>query len=485
MKKRDRTLWALARCPFLSADDLALMNATRARAARARLLRLCRAGLVEYITLPHDDLHLYYLTSTGIAMAARAAETDAAVLAARYGLDEHALVRRLPGLERLRAGRRILIALHRDLVAHGGTLEQWRAWPVRWRYMQGTHQRVLQMDGEGVVRLPGESTSRWPMGFLWDGDGTVPAAILADRLASLDALNHSETYRGPRASRVPLVLVITADSSRMPPGYRPGLLWTTCSEIGRHGILGAPWRGSALHDGALPLPTALRAAGGADAGSALDAPLPGAVRMSSGEGSVRASHLRQRTQMLRHDGHGEENLFLVAAALPPRGIALSNLVGCHPLLSATDLARAADMNPVDAWMTLALLRRHRLVEAWRPPHDRRTRRHVLTQRGLRLLALRASLTPAAYRRIYGVLDDTEEKMRHGLAFARANLAHTDGINRAFLALLAAARAEGGELEWRGEWACTHTFAKGSRLHTLRPDAEGTYIGPRRHAAFPP
>ena len=34
MRKMDLTLWALARCPFLSADDLALLAGTGARAVR-------------------------------------------------------------------------------------------------------------------------------------------------------------------------------------------------------------------------------------------------------------------------------------------------------------------------------------------------------------------------------------------------------------------------------------------------------------------
>jgi hypothetical protein len=82
-----------------------------------------------------------------------------------------------------------------------------------------------------------------------------------------------------------------------------------------------------------------------------------------------------------------------------------------------------------------------------------------------------------------VLDDAEQKTRRGLAFARANLAHTDGINRVYLALLGAARIAGGTLQWRGEWACTHTYADGPRLHTLRPDAEGWYSGPEGAVHF--
>jgi hypothetical protein len=51
-----------------------------------------------------------------------------------------------------------------------------------------------------------------------------------------------------------------------------------------------------------------------------------------------------------------------------------------------------------------------------------------------------------------------------------------------LAFLAAARAHGGGLWWRGEWACTRTYRVRDRWgverkHTLRPDAELRYAGP--------
>jgi hypothetical protein len=71
---------------------------------------------------------------------------------------------------------------------------------------------------------------------------------------------------------------------------------------------------------------------------------------------------------------------------------------------------------------------------------------------------------------------------HGLAYARGNLDHTDGINACYLAFLTAARARGGRLQWRGEWACTHTYtaprrAERERTSTLRPDAELRCEGP--------
>jgi hypothetical protein len=112
-----------------------------------------------------------------------------------------------------------------------------------------------------------------------------------------------------------------------------------------------------------------------------------------------------------------------------------------------------------------------------PPGRQRTRRYALTAQGLRLLAARAGLAPDAYRRIYAALDDAGRRARRGLSFAQRNLAHTDGINRAYLALLAAAEAACRSLDWRGEWACAQRYHDGERLRTLRPDAEAWYAGP--------
>jgi hypothetical protein len=94
----------------------------------------------------------------------------------------------------------------------------------------------------------------------------------------------------------------------------------------------------------------------------------------------------------------------------------------HPLLAATSVAEACTLARSDAW-------------------------HLL------------GLTPQAYRRIYGALDDPHGEARRGTVSTRANLAHTDGINSVYLALLGATRLAGGELRWRGEWACTHTYLR--------------------------
>ena len=187
MRKMDLTLWALARCPFLSVDDLALLAGTGARAARAHLARLGRAGLVDRIHPPGTRLSLYYLAPAGIVAAARTAGTSPATLAARYGLGDRALQRRLPALERLVAGRRVLLALHQELAARGGRLEEWRAWPVPWPYSRGSRCRVLSLDGEGMMRLPA----------CW-GEGGAPAFRLP-----VGRRRRRATYGAGRAAGLP------------------------------------------------------------------------------------------------------------------------------------------------------------------------------------------------------------------------------------------------------------------------------------------
>jgi len=496
MYKRDETLWTLAHYPFLSAEDLTLLNGTCGRAARAHLRRLIGAGLVAYIHLPVTRMHVHYLTPAGVAATARVSEMSPATLAARYGLGERALLRRLPALDRLIAGRRVLFALGRALLARDAALEDGRAWPVPWPYTGGAKRRVLYLDGEGAICLPGPREAWRPFGFIWDGDDTVPPEVLSERLAQLELLSASSTYNGPRAPLVPTVLVVTTAADRVPAGYRPGVVWTTRAEVEREGVLDAPWRGTGLHDEALPLLAALERVGARGA----RAPIGTSVSRGGETDDDSAAHdpptrLQQRADVLRQAAGGTESVALLTLVIPPRGIEILDLVGAHPLLAAADLARACVLNAVDSWDVLGLLRRHNLVAAWTPPrdrrdrrnrsrtatpaHSRRVRRYVLTTRGLRFLATRVGVTPEAYRRIYGALDDRveTEKKRRGLRFAQRNLAHTDGINAVYLALLAAARTTDAELTWRGEWACAQTYEDGPDLRTLRPDAEVWYVGP--------
>jgi len=502
MRKIDETLWTLARYPFLSAEDLALLTGTHARAARAHLRRLADAGLIECVHLPVTRAHLSYLTPIGIATAASGEETSSAVLAARYGLGDRALLRRLPGLDRLVAGRRILLALQRALAARGAALDDGRAWPVPWPYMRGAQRRVLYLDGEGAIRLSGSRADRRLFGFVWDGDGAVPAAVLAERLGDLDLLCASPTYNGPRGPHVPPVLVVTTAAGRVPPGYRPGMIWTTRAEIEQEGVLAAPWRGTGLRGDALPLLAALDRVGAGLAHMRIGAPLSrlarGGEQADDGAACVRSPRLHQRADALRQAVGGTGSPALLALVIPSRGVEILDVVGAHPLLSAAEVAHACDLNAVDSWDVLDLLCRHDLVAAWMPPQDRRdrrdrrratrpacgrrVRRYVLTTRGLRLLAARGGIAPEAYRRIYGALDDRvenekEAKERRGIRFAQRYLAHTDGINGSYLALLAASRATGARLAWRGEWACTQKYEDGPDLCTLRPDAEARYAGP--------
>src|SRR5437763_7827554 len=203
---RYATLWTLVRLPFLSAADLAELHGISSRAARAQLARLCQVEIAAYVERPEAREHLYYLTATGIKAAARSAREDPDELTARYGLGERALLRRLPGLSRLVAGRRVLVALHRALRAAGGGLEDWQSWPVPWRAPQGPRWPALSMDGEATLAWPDEG-GRCRSGYLWDGDGMMPPEVLHERLGRLEALRQSPAYTPPSTARVPPVLV--------------------------------------------------------------------------------------------------------------------------------------------------------------------------------------------------------------------------------------------------------------------------------------
>jgi hypothetical protein len=324
------------------------------------------------------------------------------------------------------------------------------------------------MDGEATLVWP--EGGRCRIGYLWDGDEMVPPEVLHERLGWLEALRQAPAYSPPSPPRVPPVLVVTADAARIPAGYRPGVLWTTTAAIAASGPLEAAWRGGTMRGEAHPLRSAL-----ATAMHRPCVPPPGPAAAFPVRGAA-VPGLAERARAVR-DGTaraGEEGLGLLTFALPPRALNLLALVGAHPLFSAAHLARAGPLARSDRMALLALLCRHELLTVWRAPEGAGERRYVLTSRGLRVLALRAGVTPQAYRRVYGVLESSVTAARKGLPLLQRTLAHTDAIHDCYLALRQGAEERGGTLWWRGDWACPRTYRDGERLCTVRPDAEGGY-----------
>jgi len=241
------------------------------------------------------------------------------------------------------------------------------------------------------------------------------------------------------------VLVVTADAARIPAGYRPGVLWTTTAAIAAYGPLEAAWWGSTVRGEAQPLRSAL-----ATIVHRPCVPTPGPAAAFPVRGAA-VPGLAERARAVR-DGTaraGDEGLGLLTFALPPRALDLLALVGAHPLFSAAHLARACPLARSDRGALLALLCRHELLMVWRAPEVAGERRYVLTPRGLRVLALRAGVTPQVYRRLYGVLESSVTAARKGLPLLQRTLAHTDAIHECYLALRQGAEDRGGTLWWRG------------------------------------
>jgi len=284
---------------------------------------------------------------------------------------------------------------------------------------------------------------------------------------------------------VPPVLLVTAAAARIPPGYRPGLLWTTTELLAASDPLSAAWRSTSERDGN---------GEGRDLRAALDhlgvmrpRPTPSLTAPVSTTltAPTRGDALRRRAarvQAVPTNEPAPRDLLVLPLVLPPRAWPLLRCVGEHPLLSRFDLAAVLARDPFDTWELLRALSNHGLCTIWRPQRHGHAWRYSLTTRGTTLLAHAAGLTPGDYRHLYGVLDDARRSGEHGLSYACGNIEHTDGITAAYLAFLTAARSRGGRLWWRGEWACTRTYRTRDRQgverkYTLRPDAELRYDGP--------
>jgi len=480
---RNATLIALARTPLLAPDDLALLRGIAVRVARRALDARVRASEAGDVVDPATRRHLYYLTASGVRAAAHLLAAEPEETASRYGLTERALLRRLPALERLLIGRLVLLRLAAALAGAGGALEDWHVYPVRWPFTRAGHKETLVLDGEATLRFA--DGARVVVGYLWDGDADVPEGVLAARLERLAAARACPAYSTPHAIRVPPVLLVTTAAARIPPGYRPGLLWATTDALAASDPLAALWLSTNGRD---------ESGEGQTLRAALDRlgrmplrPTPAAVVPVSTTltAPTTGDALRRRTarvQAVPTNEPAPRDLLIFPLVLPPRAWPLLRCVGEHPLLSRFDLAAVLARDPFDTWELLRALCNYGLCNVWRPRRHGHAWRYNLTTRGTTLLAHAAGLTPGDYRRLYGVLDDARRSGEHGLSYARGNIEHTDGINAAYLAFLAAARACGGTLWWRGEWACTRTYRTRDRRgverkYTLRLDAELRYDGP--------
>ena len=191
---RNATLIALARTPLLAPDDLALLRGIAPRVAHRAFDARVRAGEAGDVVDPATRRHLYYLTAAGVMAAAQLMEGEPEEIASRYGLTERALLRRLPALERLRAGRLVLLRMAAALASAGGALEDWRAYPVRWPFTRAGHKETLMLDGEVTLRFA--DGARVVVGYLWDGDPDAPEDAVAARLERLAAARAERSAPG-------------------------------------------------------------------------------------------------------------------------------------------------------------------------------------------------------------------------------------------------------------------------------------------------
>jgi len=116
-------LFWLARLPFLSAHDLAIvLNAADHSGVHRRLRRLAQQGLVAHIVPSSEDLTPQwrsYLTNAGMSHAAQLAGLDPAAFARDWRLTDAGLLRRLIRLEQLVSSRGFLLDLLAGVRARG------------------------------------------------------------------------------------------------------------------------------------------------------------------------------------------------------------------------------------------------------------------------------------------------------------------------------------------------------------------------------
>jgi len=514
-------LW-LARLPFLSAHDLAIvLDVADHSGVHRRLRRLAQQGLVAHVVPSSEDLQpqwYYYLTNAGVFQAAGLAGRDPATFAHHWRLTDAGLLRRLVRLEHLVSSRGFLLDLLADVRAQnepGLALHTWQVWPLQWSYRWRDTQHPLPLDGAAALSRPTAQGLRWSsFVLLYDGAAHVSTDALRSRLrALLRAVRASWWHYLATGAAFPTVLLITQGAARgqdlralaaeiaHDEGTSvPDLRTADAAALDLATPLEALWQDAWGHERPLlaalplhaqPVPELLgsaRSPGSADDSQEDDDAEPPRTRiLVQGDLTARAAQATvPRTA-------GERAL--VSLALRPREVRTLQQIATQPLLLAAHLAELTDASALGISRTLTTLERHGLI-AWDLPtlHEAHTnRRYFCTPTGLHLLAARVGLSPALYADQTGsvagelvaratTLQNTGPFPRKGrlagtrLVWLQRYLEHTVGLQEVYLAFVRAAQAHTDHALdlWRGEWALAHHFEYSGVWHTLRPDAAGVY-----------
>ena len=482
-----RALEWVARLPLCGDRELAGLLGVDERDARRLAGALAARGWVETVPAlsPELDARRLAILRAGASPAlAAACGRDPASLAGAAPVRPRDLARRIAALETCVSVNRLLADLAEGLASSGvARLADARSLPLalaparRW-WLPG-------VEGYGCLR---------------SGPLHAPFLVAWDRAAAPDAHRRRKAL-GPGSRRAPAPAgggdgrACRPSSWSVPPTARPGcgrrrsrggtgrasgrldVLLTTREEMDAAGATEARWwrpgRAAAelveqLGWGAAPEVDAVRIA------AALDecAPPP---RRGGTPDAGRALARRARP------GPAWQRLADLALQTTAAEKTLTEWVARHPLLSGPELS-ALTGEPQGGRAPPGAAR-GRGRDRRRPYAARRERdpcregdalepRYLLTEPGLRSIAARAGVPPAAFAR-HGGVTFIPARQTSGRPVVR-HREHALGVNRVAAGIARGARAAGWLLaEWRNEAESTHRFrGEDGRASWIRPDASG-------------
>ena len=210
-----------------------------------------------------------------------------------------------------------------------------------------------------------------------------------------------------------------------------------------------------------------------------------------GETRARAHPVRERAPAIAVDQDVSvgARVAAVVTATDAEQKELLQWIARHPLLSASDLAELLGASPRSVEQRLDWLVRCGTCSPVRGESDaslidpETKARYVLSEFGMRVLAVDAGVGPALFARDGWITFEGDNEQQASTRALR-HCEHTLGLN-AFMTQLAgdAERVGGRLLEWRNEAESTQRFTVDGRASWIRPDASGLLLLDGTERAF--
>ncbi len=521
----DKILWWLLRYPFQRVEDIMLALQVSTNTVYRHLTWMIGEGIVEYVTPSlgaRTTCRLYYLSNTGLHMAATREQTDARSLARAWDANEQGLLRLLPRLSALVQLQKVingLIPQAPAMLAHEKGQRAELAWHWQRDYLLRfkVHDHPMNLSADAALLFYRKASSQISQGtshmdyycallYVDPGfTGSNDHLLIKRRLETL--LRYRDcSERGFGSHQFPPVLVLVQTARQREIWQRSAAEVAASLQVAplTGAIISAapqelidtawvlPWQKLAaatscrLRDLFIPLPRQALPPGVLQRGRSLEEEHP--VQPSTQKTSLLRGNFSARAEAVSltprdNPDREREDVALLRLCLSQCHLDMLDLLYTHPLLETKDLAILLDLQKDSLTRYLYELRHYSCVEK----HDADLGTHWhLSARGLRLVAAMHHVA------LHHIAEECEVGsarvlVQRGLRVFKAQLEQTAGIYTFFTLLVQSARAQESEQEllwWEIGERCEHRYLDHGSPRTLRPDGAFVYkIGPKQLLAW--